>query len=78
MDRLDIERITEYALRMGAATAKRLGWVLSYHGYPSSKIKRLAALPTKSYRALDPGGPRKGPCNSFWMVQENLPGMVDA
>jgi predicted transcriptional regulator of viral defense system len=42
MDRLDIERITEYALRMDAATAKRLGWVLSYHGYPYSKIRRLA------------------------------------
>ena len=78
MDRLDIERITEYALRMGAATAKRLGWVLSYHGYPYSKIRRLASLPTNGYWPLDPGGPRRGPCNSRWMVQENLPGMVDA
>ena len=32
MDRLDIERIARYATRLGAATVKRLGWVLEYHG----------------------------------------------
>lgn len=78
MSGLDIERIIRYASRLDAATVKRLGWVLEYHGAGSSSIDQLASLPIKGYRMLDPTGPRSGPCNSRWMVQENLPGMVDA
>ena len=78
LDRLDIERIARYATRLGSATVKRLGWVLEYHGAGSPSIDRLASLPVKGYRMLDPTGPRRGLCNSRWMVQENLPGMVDA
>ena len=77
-DRLDSERIVRYAPRLGAATAKRVGWVLEYHGYNSFGLDKLAALPTKGYRMLDPTGPRRGPCNSRWMVQENLPGITAA
>ena len=77
MDQLDIGRITKYALRLGTATAKRLGWVLSYYGCKSSEVDRLAELATAGYRKLDPSGPRKGACNARWMVQENLPGMID-
>jgi len=75
---LDIERIVDYALRLDAATAKRLGWVLEKQGIAYSKLKRLAALPIKGYRKLDPKGPRRGPTNSRWMIQENLPGKVNA
>ena len=78
MDRLDIERITQYAYRLDTATVRRLGWVLEYHGADSSIIDRLAPLPVRGYRMLDPTGPRRGPCNRRWMVQENLPGMADA
>ncbi len=78
LDRLDIERITDYAVRLDTATAKRLGWVLERQGLDSSQVETLAALPIKGYRKLDPTGPGKGPCNDRWMVQENLPGMVDA
>ena len=74
--RLDTRRITEYATRIGVATAKRLGWVLEAQGVRKSKLRTLAALPIKGYRKLDPTGPRRGPCNSRWMVQENLPGMI--
>ena len=75
MDRLDIERVTDYASRLDTATVKRLGWVLEYHGAGSASIDQLASLPVKGYRMLDPTGPRRGRCNSRWMVQENLPGM---
>ena len=78
MDHLDIERIARYASRLGAAAVKRLGWTLEYHGNDSSSIDQLASLPIKGYRMLDPTGPRRGPCNSRWMVQENLPGMIGA
>lgn len=74
--KIDIDRIVQYALKLGVTTAKRLGWVLEQHGISSSEVENLAALPVKGYRKLDPTGPRKGPCNSRWMVQENLPGLV--
>ena len=73
---LDLQRIIEYALKLDAATAKRLGWVLEHQGVDPSRLERLAALPIKGYRKLDPTGPRKGPCNARWMIQENLPGKV--
>jgi len=73
---LDLQRIIGYALKLDAATAKRLGWVLEHHALDPSELERLAALPIKGYRTLDPTGPRKGPCNTRWMIQENLPGRV--
>ncbi len=75
---LELQRIIEYALKLDAATAKRLGWVLEQQGVDLSKLERLAALPIKGYRKLDPTGPRKGPTDARWMIQENLPGKVEA
>lgn len=71
---LDLQRIIEYALKLDAATVKRLGWVLEHLGVDLSKLERLAARPIKGYRKLDPTGPRKGSTNARWMIQENLPG----
>ena len=76
MDHVDIKRISQYASRLDTATVKRLGWVLEYHGASSSSIDQLASLPVNGYRMLDPTGPRRGPCNSRWMIQENLPGIA--
>lgn len=75
---LHVERIIEYALRLDAATAKRLGWVLESQGVEPTRLEPLAALPIKGYRKLDPTGSRKGPCSRRWMIQENLPGKVKA
>lgn len=75
---IDLERIIDYALRMDAATVKRLGWVLEHHGAPASQLEPLADLPIKGYRTLDATGPRRGPYNRRWMIQQNLPGMFDA
>ena len=75
---LNLQRMIEYALKLDAAKAKRLGWVLEQQGVERSRLDRLAALPIKGYRKLDPTGPRKGPANRHWMIQENLPGKVKA
>jgi predicted transcriptional regulator of viral defense system len=75
-DRLDIERIIDYALKLDAATVKRLGWVLEKLGIAPKRLDSLAKLPIKGYRTLDSTGPRKGPCNRRWMIQENLPGKI--
>ncbi len=75
-DSLNLERIIEYALRLDAATAKRLGWILDQQGIDSAKLDPLLQVEIKGYRTLDPTGPRKGPCNRRWMIQENLPGRM--
>ena len=75
-DRMKMDRIVEYALRLGAATAKRLGWVLEHQGVNPDRLEPLLKAPIKGYRTLDPTGPRKGPCNRHWLIQENLPGKV--
>ena len=73
-DRLDLKRIIEYALKLDAAAVKRLGWVLEHQGVDPARLEPLLKVPIKGYRTLDPTGPRKGPCNRRWMIQENLPG----
>ncbi len=75
---LDVERIIEYALKLDAATAKRLGWVLERQDVALDILRPLVKLEVKGYRTLDPTGPRKGPCHKHWMIQENLPGMVSS
>jgi predicted transcriptional regulator of viral defense system len=75
---VDIQRIIGYALKRDAATAKRLGWVLENQGVDTAALERLVSLPIKGYRTLDPTGPRRGPCNRRWMIQENLPGRATA
>jgi predicted transcriptional regulator of viral defense system len=75
-ERLNIEKIIEYACRLDSATAKRLGWVLESQGVDPTYLEPLLGLSIKGYRKLDPTGPRKGPCNHRWMIQENLPGKL--
>ncbi len=75
-DDLHLQRIIEYACKLDAATAKRLGWVLEYQGIDLAFLDPLLELPIKGIRKLDPTGPRKGPYSRRWMIQENLPGKV--
>ncbi|OQB82621.1 MAG: hypothetical protein BWX88_03834 [Planctomycetes bacterium ADurb.Bin126] len=73
-ERLNVENIVGYALRLDAAIGKRLGWVLDELGFVGEEIEALLAIPVKGYRLLDAAGPRRGSCNRRWMIQENLPG----
>jgi len=57
-DDLDLARIIGYALRLDAATGKRLGWVLESQGITDSRLVGLERRPIKGYRKLDPTGPR--------------------
>jgi predicted transcriptional regulator of viral defense system len=74
--RLDLDRIIRYALKLDAATAKRLGWILERQGVEPARLEPLRNAPIKGYRVLDPSGPRQGPCDARWMIQVNLPGRV--
>ncbi len=73
---LDLKKIIRYSLKLDVATGKRLGWILEQQGINLSRLEPLLAIPSKGYRILDPTGPRRGPCNRRWMIQENLPGRV--
>jgi len=75
---LNLERIVGYASRLDEATAKRLGWVLENQEVDPTALRPLLQLPIKGYRTLDPTGPRKGPYNRRWMIQENLTGKIKA
>lgn len=75
--RLDLKKIINYVLKLDAAVAKRLGWVLERQGLSLSGLRPLLDLPIKGYRPLDPTGPRKGPCNRRWLVQVNFPGKAE-
>jgi len=70
---LDLERLTQYALRYGkASVAKRLGWALDRAGIPHRVTAPLAKLPMDGMRLLDPTRPRGGKYDERWMVQDNL------
>ena len=75
-DRLNLDRLLEYALKLDAATAKRLGWVLEKTETERSRLAALQHVEVTGYSKLDPTGPRRGAYNRFWMVQENLAGKV--
>jgi predicted transcriptional regulator of viral defense system len=75
-DRLSVDQIIDYALRLDSATAKRLGWVLEHTGFEPSKLTVLEQVKVTGYSKLDPTGPRDGPYNRYWMIQENLSGKV--
>lgn len=73
-EKLDLEKIIGYALRMDMAVAKRLGWLLEKRGVGASKLERLVKVPCLAIQKLDPSRPANGPCHKRWMIQENLPG----
>lgn len=75
-DRLPLDQIIDYAMRLDHATAKRLGWVLEQTGLEHSKLAVLRQVKVTGYTKLDASGLREGPYNRTWMIQENLSGKV--
>ena len=73
IEQVEIERVADYASRMDTSTAKRLGWVLERCGIGGLIMDRLASLPIKGWRKLDPSGPKEGRQCRRWMLIENLP-----
>ena len=74
VERVNMERIADYAIRFGTATTKRLGWALEQCQIEHPVIENLSSVPSKSYHKLDPSGPDGGTYNRRWMLLENLPG----
>jgi len=77
-DRFRLDQMIDYALRLDHATAKRLGWVLEQTGFGRSDLTVLQQVKVTGYTKLDASGPREGPYNRAWMIQENLSGKACA
>ena len=72
---LAIDKLVSYACRYGKISiAKRLGWTLERAGVSQSVLEPLIKIPATGYHVLDPGRPHQGPCDSRWMIQNNLVG----
>lgn len=71
-DKIRIQVIIEYALKLEKAIAKRLGFILDEFGVEEKYLEPLLALPMKSYCKFDPSGPVKGHYNSKWKLRENI------
>jgi len=71
---LDAGKLVEYALRYGkTSVAKRVGWALERAQVREPVWAPLLRVPTTRYHTLDPTLPRRGSCDSRWMILDNLP-----
>ena len=59
-------------LRSHLANVSDVVLITEHLGVNFSKLEKLAALPIKGYRPLDPTRPKKGKCDQRSSIQENL------
>jgi len=71
-NKLNLTKIIEYALKLDASTAKRLGWILDKIGISRKKLKKLSDIPVQRYQKLSVRGVGKGKINSYWHIIENI------
>lgn len=74
-ENLDLEKISNYAERIGnAAIFKRLGFLSGLLEIPWGKsyLEKWERKISKGYPLLDPTLPKKGKYNSKWMLQINI------
>lgn len=69
-NRMDMEKLINYAKTSSLAVQKRLGWVLDYLELTESQSIKVSQ--TNHFDKLDPAKPRKGKYNKKWMLVENF------
>ncbi len=70
---IDIEKLISYAILYGRKSLiKRLGWALEHFGISESFLKPLLQVEINHYCRLNPSKAAIGPCESRWMIQNNL------
>lgn len=71
-DALDLEKVFEYAVRMGnSAVLKRLGYIAERGGLGELANKVANAKLGEGYAYLDPSGPKSGKIRERWRIIEN-------
>ena len=68
-DELNMDKLIDYAIKMGGAVVKRLGVILDMHGIDSKPLKDHVS---GSYAVFDPTRERRGRYNSKWKIVVNL------
>lgn len=71
IDKLNIGKLVNYALRLDIAVSRRLGWILEKLEIESEKISNLVQADYPGYRKLDPTTQPKGPYDKKWRLQLN-------
>jgi len=73
-DVLNVERLVDYAHRLGVgAVARRLGYLLEHFGLAeASALETLRSMLTATYQRLDPLLPAEGPFLARWRLQLNV------
>ena len=71
-EKLDPQRLLEYAARYGLSTQKRLGWVLETLGIFDKAKDHLQALPCKNYYPLNVSKPIQGEVIKGWNLKRNF------
>lgn len=70
---INVEQLVKYAKDYHEkALAKRIGWALDHFDVNQEYLTPLINIPMVSYCPLDPSRPKLGPCESKWMIQNNL------
>jgi predicted transcriptional regulator of viral defense system len=68
---IELTKIIGYALKLGVAVSRRLGWVLDHLEVGSDQIQDLAQRDHRGYRKLDPTKPAIGNYDPKWRLQLN-------
>ena len=77
IERVDLNKIINYAMRLSIATARRLGWILDHIlNIDTVKISCLAQKDKPGYRLLDPTRVPGGSYDPKWRIQENHYGNI--
>ena len=73
-DSLNVERLLEYAERLGVgAVVRRLGYLLEFYELTNARtLEYLRATLTNTYQRLDPVLPAEGQYFSRWRLQLNV------
>lgn len=77
IERVNLDQIINYAMRLNTATARRLGWVLDQiFNIDMAKISCLAQKDKPGYRLLDPSRAPGGSYDPKWRIQQNHHGNI--
>ncbi len=71
IEEVELVKIINYALKLGVAVSRRLGWVLDHLEVGLDQIQCLAQRDHSGYRKLDPSRPPTGNYDPKWRLQLN-------
>jgi predicted transcriptional regulator of viral defense system len=71
-EKINLDKIIQYANKCDVAIAKRLGWVLEKEGISDDKLQPLLERPITGFVKFDPTRTSNSIYNKKWMIIENI------